>query len=141
MSSHHRHKRLGKSDRLTLVAELLERDNGICQICGEDTISLMQTLLRIASLNRIGYAKRLYDIDKARLKQAIAGRHGRLWDIDHLQPISEDGPTTLTNLRTLCIKCHKRINKQKEDAERTEETSLLREEVGDLRAVQGAERS
>lgn len=31
-----------------------------------------------------------------------------LWQADHRVPLSEDGPDTLENLRTLCVPCHGR---------------------------------
>lgn len=29
-----------------------------------------------------------------------------LWEADHIIPLSEDGPDTLDNMRTLCLDCH-----------------------------------
>jgi 5-methylcytosine-specific restriction endonuclease McrA len=122
MSQHHRSKRLGQAERKAFAEAVFQRDQGVCQLCRIDTVDVLKQLRKIVWDNRVGFAKRTYNIDKARLK-AACNFGGRLWDMDHIELISEDGPTTLENIRTLCVKCHKQVTREND----LERNACLRE--------------
>jgi 5-methylcytosine-specific restriction endonuclease McrA len=53
-------------------------------------------------------------VEDFRAKHAIPrNRHGRLWDIDHIVPVSEGGGAVgLDGLRTVCLKCHRQVTRE-----------------------------
>ncbi|MEO7144688.1 MAG: HNH endonuclease [Bryobacteraceae bacterium] len=75
------------------------RDGGVCALCGIDTAAEWKRIRRLRSTRR-----------NAALAGWGLGRAGRstLWDADHIVPVSEGGgECDLSNLRTLCLKCHR----------------------------------
>ena len=82
-----------------LREKVLERDRGICAGCGVD-----------CSAEWI-HLKRLRGAARARAWAAWGIRPGTrksLWDADHILPVVEGGgECDLSNLRTLCLKCHR----------------------------------
>lgn len=71
-----------KTDPGYLRQQVFKRDNGICGVCGKD--SLDGSLIRRAR------------------------RTGDLWQADHIIPVIEGGGECgLENMRTLCTPCHK----------------------------------
>jgi 5-methylcytosine-specific restriction endonuclease McrA len=45
--------------------------------------------------------------EKGRLKNL---RRSSLWDADHIAPVAEGGgECDLSNIRTLCLKCHRKV--------------------------------
>ncbi len=76
---------------------VFERDKGICALCQVNCIAEYAHIRRLRG--------------SARLKAAAAwGLKGRksLWDADHILPVAEGGgECDLTNMRTLCLKCHR----------------------------------
>ena len=84
--------------------EVFKRDKGICQICKLDCDILKDILLNCDSKQRTRIFDKL-DVPKKRRKH-------RLWDIDHIKPVSSGGGgknAGLDNLRTLCIWCHQEV--------------------------------
>jgi len=81
--------------------KVLERDRGICQACGTDTIAALHHL------------KRMRGAARARVWAEWGLRPGArcsLWDADHIVPVAEGGgECDLSNLRTLCIRCHRKV--------------------------------
>jgi 5-methylcytosine-specific restriction endonuclease McrA len=54
------------------------------------------------------------------------GQRASLWDADHVVPVAEGGgECDLSNMRTLCLKCHRRV------------TMELRERLRELRGRGG----
>lgn len=49
------------------------------------------------------------------MNEALRGGFGRLWDIDHIVPLADDGTSEMENLRTLCVKCHHQVTKAYND--------------------------
>jgi 5-methylcytosine-specific restriction endonuclease McrA len=90
-----------RSDPGYLREKVLERDGGICSICGVDC------LLAGRQLKRLRGAARL----KALLHWGLhAGSRKSLWDADHIVPVVEGGgECDLQNIRTLCLKCHRTV--------------------------------
>ena len=102
-----------------------ERDHGVCAVCGLDTGAVQEAYNR--ALNAVGLAAGRYsEPHKAVAERMRAlriassqGKHwawdiGHLWEMDHIVPVIEGGDEiddVLSNLRTLCIPCHKRATK------------------------------
>ena len=90
-------------------ARVLERDNGICAMCGMDCIAARK---RISELRPRSYSEQKSPEYLALLKRCgvecgMGSRH-RLYDIDHIVPVVEGGADGgIDNLRTLCIPCHR----------------------------------
>lgn len=108
------------------------RDRGVCALCGLDTEKLKRVAEKLALrdyhtkhgtqnsryYNTVGITvKALKDIAVVGLqkmieKYPIIKRYPEhLWEADHIIPVCQGGTLTLTNLRTLCINCHKEETK------------------------------
>jgi len=107
---------------------LLERDHGVCHLCGLDCLTLMAELRELrrrdrrerwgqhnainveGSMPSDGYLEKL----SARLMELEMPLHlrdlcRRLWEADHIVPVSEGGGDCgPENLRTLCWACHRK---------------------------------
>ena len=89
-----------------------KRDNAICAICNIDTKAIARHALSLEGTIRDEYLKG-YSIS---LKRKIwVRRHGGgLWDADHIIPVKDGGGcSSLENMRTLCISCHKIVTFKK----------------------------
>lgn len=82
-----------------LREKLLERDKGICAQCGLDCLAAW-----IHIKKQRGAARK-----RAFAEWGIKPRSRQsLWDADHIVPVVDGGgECDLTNLRTLCLKCHR----------------------------------
>ena len=82
-----------------LREKVLERDRGICAGCGVDCLATWLHLKRLRGTARL----------KAFSEWGITARSRKsLWDADHILPVVEGGgECDITNLRTLCLKCHR----------------------------------
>ncbi len=89
-----------RSDPGYLRERVFERDRGVCAACGIDTEAEWRRIRRLRGASR----------HAALLDWGIAGRARKsLWDADHIVPVVEGGgECDLGNLRTLCLKCHRR---------------------------------
>jgi hypothetical protein len=84
------------------------RDGGICILCGIDCDLLRAWL---SHYRRIDW--NLFKAASAVLTAAGFDLHlFKLWQADHIVPVSEGGPTTMENGRILCHPCHKRVTKE-----------------------------
>lgn len=87
-----------RSDTSHLRERVFERDKGICALCGANCIA------EYAHIRRLRGAARL----RAAADWGLKGRKS-LWDADHIVPVMEGGgECDLSNMRTLCLKCHRR---------------------------------
>lgn len=82
--------------------EVSQRDKGVCKLCGLDCISLREYLKKFKFFEKHAQALR------ARLNLAGSEWSIDLWQADHIVPQVEGGTHELSNLRTLCIWCHKK---------------------------------
>lgn len=86
-----------RSDPGHLRERVFQRDRGICAECGIDCLAEWRHVKRLRG--------------RARTKAIAAwGMRGRktLWDADHIIPVVEGGgECDLSNMRTLCLKCHR----------------------------------
>ncbi len=95
-----------KSDTSYQAQHVLERDKGVCALCGLDCIALLADLklerlvfptMFVARCQRLGLPRSFRDLRR------------RLWEMDHTIPVIEGGGSCgLENLRTLCWACHAR---------------------------------
>lgn len=86
-----------RSDPGYLRERVLERDRGICAACGLDCIAEFRRIKRLRGSTRA----------RAVREWNFKGRRS-LWDADHILPVAEGGgECDLSNLRTLCLKCHR----------------------------------
>jgi 5-methylcytosine-specific restriction enzyme A len=89
-----------RTDPGYLRDQVWARDRGVCALCGTDTSAAYADLKRSRGANRV----RLL----ARWGLRRVSRRS-LWDADHILPVIEGGgECDLSNLRTLCLICHKR---------------------------------
>ncbi len=87
-----------RTDPAFLRATVFERDQGVCALCGLDAEQLRR------HKRKLDYAAR-----KAFERDWGSRRH--LWDADHVIPVAEGGGECgLSNMRTLCLKCHRQVS-------------------------------
>lgn len=100
-----------RSDPGHLRERVLQRDKGICAVCRLDCLAEFRRMKRLRGTGRI----------KAMNEWGQRARKS-LWDADHIVPVAEGGgECDLSNMRTLCLKCHRlhtaelreRLRKQK----------------------------
>ncbi len=86
-----------RTDPGHLRQRVLERDRGICALCGTDCLTQFRHIkrLRVAARTRA-----LADWG------LLIPR--TLWEADHIVSVAEGGgQCDLSNMRTLCLKCHR----------------------------------
>lgn len=90
-----------RSDPGYLREKVQERDKGVCAICRVNCIAEWNRLRRLRGAGR----------HKALAEWSLTNRFRRsLWDADHIVPVVEGGgECDLSNLRTLCLKCHREV--------------------------------
>jgi hypothetical protein len=88
-----------RTDPGYLRDKVFERDRGVCAQCGTDTIALRR------DMRKLDYAARRAFLKGWGLRE---GSRKSLWDADHIVPVAEGGgQCDLSNMRTLCLKCHR----------------------------------
>jgi len=82
-----------------LREKAFERDHGVCAACGLDTVREFNRIRRLRAAARV----------RAFADWGIRpGMRRSLWDADHVLPVAEGGgECDLSNIRTLCLKCHR----------------------------------
>ena len=84
-----------RTDPNYLREQVFQRDHGVCAACGLDTEAMRKD-------------KRKLDYNARRQFEKDWGGRRHLWDADHIVPVVEGGgECDLSNMRTLCLKCHK----------------------------------
>jgi 5-methylcytosine-specific restriction enzyme A len=82
-----------------LREKVFERDRGICAGCGLDTVAAARKL----RFSRAGGRAILLSHWGLRTRSRKS-----LWDADHIVPVIEGGgECDLSNIRTLCLHCHR----------------------------------
>jgi 5-methylcytosine-specific restriction endonuclease McrA len=92
-----------KYDWGKIRAAVLRRDRGVCVLCGLDTEKLTRVLLHVRRADRHEVAVAL---------GFKCGQWRDWWEADHIHPRADGGGNELTNLRTLCIPCHKDVTRK-----------------------------
>lgn len=80
---------------------VLERDRGVCAICGVDTVALRRRVMRLP------FAARMRELRDLLARGVITRKRKSWWEADHILPVVEGGDSNLENIRTLCIPCHR----------------------------------
>ena len=84
-----------RTDPGYLREQVFVRDRGVCAACGLDTELLRKN-------------QRKLDFQARRQFEKDWGARRHLWDADHIVPVVEGGgECDLSNMRTLCLKCHR----------------------------------
>lgn len=92
-----------RSDPGYLRQQVSQRDHGVCALCGLDCQEFGQAVRELE--HRWGWWGPGY----ALLQSLNLGSRRTFWDADHIVPVAEGGgECDLSNLRTLCWRCHKR---------------------------------
>lgn len=90
-----------RTDPGYLRAMVYKRDKGVCAVCGRDTEKLKRELNALRSGSWIEWQARKREL-------GIPSHRQTLWDADHIVPVIEGGgECDLSNMRTLCLWCHK----------------------------------
>ncbi len=88
-----------RSQPAYLRDKVFERDHGLCADCGTDTVAAARRL-RYSRGNARALLLAHWGLRKRSRKT--------LWDADHIVPVIEGGgECDLSNIRTLCLRCHK----------------------------------
>jgi 5-methylcytosine-specific restriction endonuclease McrA len=87
-----------------LREQVFERDRGVCALCRIDCVAELRRLKRLRA-------------DRRRAAWAAWGLKPRdrvsLWDADHILAVVEGGgECDLSNIRTLCIRCHRSVTEE-----------------------------
>ncbi|CAH1791115.1 unnamed protein product [Owenia fusiformis] len=107
-----------KTSREYAVKEVFQAERGVCQMCKFDCEHLRLTLSDSASLKERATTidSSIYKVLSVSEKQAMIKRpqiKGKFYQVDHIVPVMEGGGwADLTNLRTLCTVCHKRVTSE-----------------------------
>jgi 5-methylcytosine-specific restriction enzyme A len=87
-----------RSDPGHLREKVFERDRGLCALCGVSCTAELHRMKRLRGAAR----------SRAMAEWGLSGRKS-LWDADHIIPVVEGGgECDLSNMRTLCLKCHRK---------------------------------
>jgi 5-methylcytosine-specific restriction endonuclease McrA len=101
-----------RSDPGHLRERVLERDRGVCAACGIDCLAEYWRIKRLRGPARV----------KAMASWSLHGRKN-LWDADHILPVSEGGgECDLSNMRTLCLRCHRAHTQQLRERRRAQKS-------------------
>lgn len=91
-----------RTDPSYLRQKTLERDRGVCAVCGVDTLAAYLHLRRQRGSARL---RALAHWGLRTLTRKT------LWDADHILPVVEGGGACdLSNIRTLCLRCHRQAS-------------------------------
>ena len=84
-----------------LRERVFERDKGICAGCGTNCEAAYAHLRRLRGAASV----------RAWAEWGLKPRSRKtLWDADHIVPVAEGGgECDLSNIRTLCVKCHRAV--------------------------------
>ena len=90
-----------RTDPGYLRERVLARDKGICAMCGIDTLNAWM------SIKRARWERRKLMLIDWGMKSL---NRRSLWDADHILPVVQGGgECDLENIRTLCLKCHRKV--------------------------------
>jgi hypothetical protein len=88
-----------RTDPGYLRDRVFDRDKGVCAECGVDTVAMRRELRKLDYSARRTFLK-LWGLRENSRKS--------FWDADHIVPVVEGGgQCDLSNMRTLCLKCHR----------------------------------
>jgi 5-methylcytosine-specific restriction protein A len=79
------------------------RDAGVCALCGIDTHRQRRDVMRLP------FAARMKELRSLQEHGIISRGRKTWWEADHILPVVEGGDSTLENMRTLCVPCHRGV--------------------------------
>jgi 5-methylcytosine-specific restriction endonuclease McrA len=82
---------------------VFERDKGVCALCGIDTHKQRRRTMRLP------FAERMRELRALQQQGVIHKGRKSWWEADHILPVVEGGDSSLENMRTLCIPCHRGV--------------------------------
>lgn len=86
--------------------QVFVRDRGVCKSCGLDTEELKQMMYRVR--NELGEDPYLKLVGKYKQMGYKFDLERHFWEADHIRPVDWGGGSCdLSNLQTLCLRCHK----------------------------------
>jgi 5-methylcytosine-specific restriction protein A len=92
------HEFLLRSDPRYLRQKVFERDRGVCVECKLDTVQLQRELSDLPFGD---------ERDARKLALGFPAHRDTFWDADHVVPVVEGGgECDLSNMATLCCRCH-----------------------------------
>jgi 5-methylcytosine-specific restriction endonuclease McrA len=93
---------------------IFQRDKGICALCQADTAALKAEYDSLPKATYESVRKQGPRLEFLKLHGIPPGRAwSDWWDADHIIPVIEGGgECDLSNLRTLCIPCHRKETKE-----------------------------
>ena len=109
-----------RSSYTYLRDETFKRDKGVCKECQIDTVKLEEEFREI--LETQGFEAYIAYVEEVNFHIKSA-----LWEADHIIPIALGGRIDLSNIQTLCYKCHR--GKTGEQNNQRNEVDLLEEIV------------
>jgi 5-methylcytosine-specific restriction endonuclease McrA len=90
-----------RTDPGYLRDKVFERDRGLCAHCRVDTVALRR------DMRKLDFAARRRFLKEWGLRE---NSRKSLWDADHVLPVAEGGgQCDLSNMRTLCLRCHVQV--------------------------------
>jgi 5-methylcytosine-specific restriction enzyme A len=93
-----------RTDPAYLREQVFARDSGVCAVCGIHTEALRKEFRKLDYRSRRQFPK------EWKLQE---GWRRSLWDADHIVPVAEGGgECDLSNMRTLCLKCHRAATRE-----------------------------
>jgi len=84
---------------------VFERDRGVCAMCRSDTHRLRRKVMRLP------FAERMRELRALQGRGVIHRGRKSWWEADHITPVVEGGDSSLDNVRTLCIPCHRAVTR------------------------------
>jgi len=94
------------------------RDRGVCEMCGLDTLRLLERIRMIGCLKAREEAI-LEDVPKFKERPVLLARlvrdpkEGYVWNADHIEMVAEGGGLCdTTNGRALCVLCHYEVTNE-----------------------------
>jgi 5-methylcytosine-specific restriction endonuclease McrA len=82
---------------------VFKRDKGVCALCGYDAHKERRKVMRLPFKERMRELKTLQE------HGLIHPKRKSWWEADHVLPVVEGGDSCLSNMRTLCIPCHRGV--------------------------------
>lgn len=90
-----------RTDSGYLREQVFERDKGVCANCGTDTEAMRK------ELRKLDYRARRNSLTAWGMTERT---RRSFWEADHILPVAlGGGQCDLSNMRTLCLKCHRQV--------------------------------
>jgi 5-methylcytosine-specific restriction endonuclease McrA len=85
---------------------VFSRDAGVCALCRIDTDRQRKRILRLP------FGQRMRELRALQESGVIHRGRKSWWEADHILPVVEGGDSSLDNMRTLCIPCHRGVTRE-----------------------------